>query len=157
MFEQIITSADPTTVVLITAVVVYVGKEIFMKKGDENKIISSVNDIGAKLDCKVNLIKHETTGALHNLENKINDKFTNHSDKFYNKISENWDKAEERFLTKEINKKQEERILSVEKAVSEIRSDVSEIRTDVSEIRPYLEQISMIFEMLQSHINNEKK
>lgn len=140
--------SNPYLTLLVIFIVYYVGEKLFLKKDDKDKIERDINNQSQKIDGGLSLTKQEFTGAIHNLELKTADKFADHSDKFNDKIGDIWEKAEQRFLTKEMNKKQEERIEMVEKAISEIRSDVSEMK-------PYLEQITMIYDMLQSHINKE--
>ena len=87
MFENLIANADPTAIILIVALIIYVGKEFYVKKSDQTKIEKDVSAVSSKSDNNIAIVRQETTGALHNLENKIGEKFTAHSDKFYEKIN----------------------------------------------------------------------
>lgn len=154
MFEQLITNADPSTVILIIVLIVYVGKEFFLKKSDQSKLEKDVSAVSSKTDTGMSNIRQETTGALHNLETKIGEKFTAHSDKFYEKIADTLDKVDQKYLSKEINKQQIERMNKFEERLENMECMLSEVKTtgDIN-----TSKLDSLVDMLESLSNKVDK
>ena len=154
MFEQLITNADPSTVILIIVLIVYVGKEFFIKKSDQTKLEKDISAASSKNDNGISCIRQETTGALHNLENKIGEKFTAHSDKFYEKIADTLDKVDQKYLSKEINKQQIERMNKFEERLENMEAMLSEVKTtgDIN-----TSKLDSLVDMLESLSNKVDK
>ena len=148
MFEQLITNADPSIVILIVILIVYVGDKIFPKKSEQTKIEKDITSISNKMDGGLSVVRQEFVGAMHNHELKNKDELAIILDKTRKEMCEIWDKVDSKYVSKEINRKQEERLELVEKAVSDIRADVSEMK-------PYLEKIDMLYDMLKDFINKK--
>ena len=154
MFEQLITNADPSTVILIVILIIYVGGRIFPKKSEQTKIEKDVSAVSSKSDSSISLVRQETTGALHNLETKIGEKFTAHSDKFYEKIADTLDKVDQKYLSKEINKQQIERMNKFEERLENMDCMLSEVKTtgDVN-----TSKLDSLVDMLESLSNKVDK
>ena len=154
MFENLVANADPSTVILIVALIVYVGKEFFLKKSDQTKLEKDVSAVSSKSDSSISLVRQETTGALHNLETKIGEKFTAHSDKFYEKIADTLDKVDQKYLSKEINKQQIERMNKFEERLENMECMLSEVKTtgDIN-----TSKLDSLVDMLESLSNKVDK
>lgn len=157
MFEQIITNADPSTVILIIVLIVYVGKEFFIKKSDQTKLEKDVSAVSSKSDNNISSVRQETTGALHNLENKIGEKFTAHSDKFYEKIADTLDKVDQKYLSKEINKQQIERMNKFEERLENMEHMLSEVKTTGDVNTSKLDSVVDMIEALSNKIDKINK
>ena len=154
MFEQLITNSDPYTVILIVILIIYVGDRIFPKKSEQTKIEKDVSAVSSKSDSSISLVRQETTGALHNLETKIGEKFTAHSDKFYEKIADTLDKVDQKYLSKEINKQQIERMNKFEERLENMECMLSEVKTtgDIN-----TSKLDSLVDMLESLSNKVDK
>ena len=154
MFENLVANADPSTVILIVALIVYVGKEFFLKKSDQTKLEKDVSAVSSKSDSSISLVRQETIGALHNLETKIGEKFTAHSDKFYEKIADTLDKVDQKYLSKEINKQQIERMNKFEERLENMECMLSEVKTtgDIN-----TSKLDSLVDMLESLSNKVDK
>ena len=157
MFEQLITNSDPATVILIVALIVYVGKEFFIKKSDQTKLEKDVSAVSSKSDNNISSVRQETTGALHNLENKIGEKFTTHSDKFYEKIADTLDKVDQKYLSKEINKQQIERMNKFEERLENMECMLSEVKTTGDVNTSKLDSVVDMIEALSNKIDKINK
>lgn len=155
MFEQVVANANPATVILVVALIVYIGKELYVKKSDQSKLEKDINCQSSKFDNNLNLTRQEFTGAINNLKLQNKDEFSAHSDKFYEKINNMFDKVEAKFVTKEINKLQEDRLRRQEEGLADIRKELSEIRSEVSDMKPYLEKIDVLVEMVTEFIGRK--
>lgn len=157
MFEQIVTNADPATVILIVILIIYVGDRIFPKKSEQTKIEKDVSALSSKNDSNISLVRQETTGALHNLENKIGEKFTAHSDKFYEKIADTLDKVDQKYLSKEINKQQIDRMNKFEERLENMECMLSEVKTTGDVNTSKLDSVVDMIESLSNKIDNINK
>lgn len=157
MFEQLITNADPSTVILIVALIAYVGKEFYVKKSDQSKLEKDVTAVSSKSDTGLSCIRQETTGALHNLETKIGEKFTAHSDKFYEKIADTLDKVDQKYLSKEINKQQIERMNKFEERLENMECMLSEVKTTGDVNTSKLDSLVDMIESLSNKIDKINK
>jgi hypothetical protein len=157
VFEQLITNADPSTVILIIVLIVYVGKEFFIKKSDQTKLEKDVSAVSSKSDNNIFSVRQETTGALHNLENKIGEKFTAHSDKFYEKIADTLDKVDQKYLSKEINKQQIERMNKFEERLENMEHMLSEVKTTGDVNTSKLDSVVDMIEALSNKIDKINK
>ena len=161
MFEQLITNADPSTVILIIVLIVYVGKEFFIKKSDQTKLEKDVSAVSSKTDTGISCIRQETTGALHNLETKIGEKFTAHSDKFYEKIADTLDKVEQKYMSKEIQKeiqqKQDNRMDKFEERLENMECMLSEVKTTGDVNTSKLDSVVDMIEALSNKIDKINK
>ena len=155
MFEQLIANADPASVILIVVLIIYVGKEVYVKKSDQSKLEKDINCQSSKFDNSLSLTRQEFTGAINNLKLQNKDEFSAHSDKFYEKIDSVLDKVDAKYVSKEINKIQEDRLKRQEESLSEIRKDLAEIRGEVSDMKPYLEKIDVLVEMVTEFIGRK--
>ena len=157
MFEQLITNADPSTVILIVILIIYVGKEFYVKKSDQSKLEKDVTAVSSKSDVGLSCIRQETTGALHNLETKIGEKFTAHSDKFYEKIADTLDKVDQKYLSKEINKQQIERMNKFEERLENMECMLSEVKTTGDVNTSKLDSLVDMIESLSNKIDKINK
>ena len=157
MFEQLITNADPSTVILIVILIIYVGDRIFPKKSDQSKLEKDVSAVSSKTDTGMSSIRQETTGALHNLETKIGEKFTAHSDKFYEKIADTLDKVDQKYLSKEINKQQIERMNKFEERLENMEHMLSEVKTTGDVNTSKLDSVVDMIEALSNKIDKINK
>lgn len=157
MYEQLMTNADPSTVILIVALIVYVGKEFYVKKSDQSKLEKDVTAVSSKSDTGLSCIRQETTGALHNLETKIGEKFTTHSDKFYEKIADTLDKVDQKYLSKEINKQQIERMNKFEERLENMECMLSEVKTTGDVNTSKLDSLVDMIESLSNKIDKINK
>jgi len=157
VFEQIVTNADPATVILIVILIIYVGDRIFPKKSEQTKIEKDVSALSSKNDSNISLVRQETTGALHNLENKIGEKFTAHSDKFYEKIADTLDKVDQKYLSKEINKQQIDRMNKFEERLENMECMLSEVKTTGDVNTSKLDSVVDMIEALSNKIDNINK
>ena len=157
MFEQLITNSDPSTVILIVILIIYVGDRIFPKKSEQTKIEKDVSAVSSKSDSSISLVRQETTGALHNLETKIGEKFTAHSDKFYEKIADTLDKVDQKYLSKEINKQQIERMNKFEERLENMECMLSEVKTTGDVITSKLDSLVDMIESLSNKIDKINK
>ena len=157
MFEQIVTNADPATVILIVILIIYVGDRIFPKKSEQTKIEKDVSSLSSKNDSNISLVRQETTGALHNLENKIGEKFTAHSDKFYEKIADTLDKVDQKYLSKEINKQQIDRMNKFEERLENMECMLSEVKTTGDVNTSKLDSVVDMIEALSNKIDKINK
>lgn len=157
MFEQLISNADPSTVILIVALIVYVGDRVFPKKSEQTKIEKDVSAVSSKSDSSISLVRQETTGALHNLETKIGEKFTLHSDKFYEKIADTLDKVDQKYLSKEINKQQIERMNKFEERLENMECILSEVKTTGDVNTSKLDSVVDMIEALSNKIDKINK
>ena len=153
MFEQLITNADPSTIILIVILIIYVGKEFYVKKSDQSKLEKDVTAVSSKSDVGLSCIRQETTGALHNLETKIGEKFTAHSDKFYEKIADTLDKVDQKYLSKEINKQQIERMNKFEERLENMECMLSEVKTTGDVNTSKLDSVVDMIEALSNKID----
>ena len=157
MFEQLITNSDPSTVILIVILIIYVGDRIFPKKSEQTKIEKDVSAVSSKSDSSISLVRQETTGALHNLETKIGEKFTAHSDKFYEKIADTLDKVDQKYLSKEINKQQIERMNKFEERLENMECMLSEVKTTGDINTSKLDSVVDMIESLSNKIDKINK
>ena len=161
MLKQLITNADPNTVILIVVLIIYVGKEFFLKKSDQTKLEKDVSALSSKNDNSIFSIRQETTGALHNLETKISEKFTTHSDKFYEKIADTLDKADQKYLSKEIQKeiqqKQDNRMDKFENRLENMECMLTEVKTTGDVNTSKLDSVVDMIEALSNKIDNINK
>ena len=157
MYENLVSNADPSTVILIVALIVYVGKEFFLKKSDQSKLEKDVSAVSSKTDTGMSNIRQETTGALHNLETKIGEKFTAHSDKFYEKIADTLDKVDQKYLSKEINKQQIERMNKFEERLENMEHMLSEVKTTGDVNTSKLDSVVDMIEALSNKIDKINK
>ena len=157
MFEQLITNADPSTVVLIVVLIVYVGKEFFLKKSDQTKLEKDVSAVSSKSDSSISLLRQELSGALHNLQLRTKDDFTAHSDKFYEKIADTLDKVDQKYLSKEINKQQVERMDKHENRLENIEHILSEVKTTGDVNTSKLDSVVDMIEALSNKIDKINK
>ena len=157
MYENLVSNADPSTVILIVALIVYVGKEFFLKKSDQSKLEKDVSAVSSKTDTGMSNIRQETTGALHNLETKIGEKFTAHSDKFYEKIADTLDKVDQKYLSKEINKQQIERMNKFEERLENMECMLSEVKTTGDVNTSKLDSVVDMIEALSNKIDKINK
>ncbi len=157
MFEQLVTNADPSTVILIVILIIYIGDRIFPKKSEQTKIEKDVSAVSSKSDNSIALVRQETTGALHNLETKIGEKFTAHSDKFYEKIADTLDKVDQKYLSKEINKQQIERMNKFEERLENMECMLSEVKTTGDVNTSKLDSVVDMIEALSSKIDKISK
>lgn len=157
MFEQLIANADPATVILVVVLIVYVGKEFYVKKSDQNKIEKDVSAVSSKSDSNISLVRQETTGALHNLETKIGEKFTAHSDKFYEKIADTLDKVDQKYIAKEmakeVQKKQDDRMDKFENRLENMEVMLSEVKTTGDINTSKLDSVVDMIESLSNKID----
>ena len=119
---------NPLLTILIVVIIAYVGKYLFTSKDDEKKIEKDINAISSKLDCMISNIEQKFTGALHNLELKTADRFTDHSEKFFEKMDGMWDKTDTKYVSKELDRQKEERIDRLEKEVISMRNTLEEVK-----------------------------
>lgn len=157
MFENLIANADSTTIILIVALIIYVGKELYVKKSDQTKLEKDVSAVSSKNDNGISCVRQETTGALHNLENKIGEKFTAHSDKFYEKIADTLDKVDQKYLSKEINKQQIERMNKFEERLENMECMLSEVKTTGDVNTSKLDSVVDMIEALSNKIDKINK
>lgn len=157
MFEQLITNSDPSTVILIVVLIIYVGDRVFPKKSEQTKIEKDVSAVSSKSDSNISLVRQETTGALHNLETKIGEKFTAHSDKFYEKIADTLDKVDQKYLSKEINKQQIERMNKFEERLENMECMLSEVKTTGDVNTSKLDSLVDMIETLSNKIDKINK
>ena len=157
MSENLVANADPSTVILIVALIVYVGKEFFLKKSDQTKLEKDVSAVSSKADNGMSNIRQETTGALHNLETKIGEKFTAHSEKFYEKIADTLDKVDQKYLSKEINKQQIERMNKFEERLENMEAMLSEVKTTGDINTSKLDSVVDMIEALSNKIDKINK
>ena len=161
MYEQLIANADPATVILIVALIAYVGKEFYVKKSDQSKIEKDVSAVSSKSDSNISLVRQETTGALHNLETKIGEKITLHSDKFYEKIADTLDKVDQKYMSKEIQKeiqqKQDNRMDKFESRLENMECMILEVKTTGDVNTSKLDSVKDILEDLSNKIDKINK
>ena len=161
MFEQLITNSDPYTVILIVILIIYVGDRIFPKKSEQTKIEKDVCAVSSKSDSSISLIRQETTGALHNLETKIGEKFTAHSDKFYEKIADTLDRVDQKYMSKEIQKeiqqKQDNRMDKFESRLENMEIILSEVKTTGDINTSKLDNVVDMLESLSNKVDKINK
>ncbi len=157
MFEQLVTNADPSTVILIVILIIYVGDRIFPKKSEQTKIEKDVSAVSSKSDNSIALVRQETTGALHNLETKIGEKITLHSDKFYEKIADTLEKVDQKYLSKEMNKQQIERMNKFEERLENMECMLSEVKTTGDINTSKLDSVVDMIEDLSNKIDKINK
>ena len=161
MFENLIANADSTTIILIVALIIYVGKELYVKKSDQSKIEKDISAISSRGDNSISLIRQETTGALHNLETKIGERFTAHSDKFYEKIVDTLDKVDQKYMSKEIQKeiqqKQDNRMDKFESRLENMESLLSEVKITGDVNTSKLDSVVDMIEALSNKVDKINK
>ena len=161
MFENLIANADSTTIILIVALIIYVGKELYVKKSDQSKIEKDISAISSRGDNSISLIRQETTGALHNLETKIGEKFTAHSDKFYEKIADTLDRVDQKYMSKEIQKeiqqKQDNRMDKFESRLENMESLLSEVKITGDVNTSKLDSVVDMIEALSNKVDKINK
>lgn len=161
MFENLIANADSNTIILIVALIIYVGKELYVKKSDQSKIEKDISAISSRGDNSISLIRQETTGALHNLETKIGEKFTAHSDKFYEKIADTLDRVDQKYMSKEIQKeiqqKQDNRMDKFESRLENMESLLSEVKITGDVNTSKLDSVVDMIEALSNKVDKINK
>ena len=149
--------SNPYITILIIIIVIFVGKELFLKKDEKEKIEKDISLISSKSDGCISSVRQETTGALHNLENKIGEKFTAHSDKFYEKIADTLDKVDQKYLSKEINKQQIDRMNKFEERLENMECMLSEVKTTGDVNTSKLDSVVDMIEALSNKIDKINK
>lgn len=121
--------SNPYLTILIVVVMYVVGKELFLKKDEKEKIEKDVNAVSSKTDSGLNIIRQEFTGALHNHELRNKDEFAINLDKTRKEINEIWDKIDVKYVSKEVQKQQEERMNKFEHRLDNIECMLSDVKT----------------------------
>ena len=148
---------NPYLTLLIICVIYIVGDKLFLKKDEKARLEKDVSAVSSKNDSGISLIRQETTGALHNLETKIGERFTAHSDKFYEKIADTLDKVDQKYLSKEINKQQIERMNKFEERLESMESMLSEVKTTGDINTSKLDSVVDMIGSLSDKIDNINK
>ena len=121
--------SNPALTILVIVVIYIVGKELFLRKDDKEKIEKDINAVSIKTDSGLNIIRQEFTGALHNHELRNKDEFAINLDKTRKEINEIWDKIDAKYVSKEVQKQQEERMNKFEHRLDNIECMLSEVKT----------------------------
>ena len=121
--------SNPALTILVIVVIYIVGKELFLRKDEKEKIEKDINAVSIKTDSGLNIIRQEFTGALHNHELRNKDEFAINLDKTRKEINEIWDKIDAKYVSKEVQKQQEERMNKFEHRLDNIECMLSEVKT----------------------------
>ena len=121
--------SNPALTISIIVIIYIIGKELFLRKDEKEKIEKDVNAVSSKTDSGLNIVRQEFTGALHNHELRNKDEFAINLDKTRKEINDMWDKIDAKYVSKEIQKQQEERMNKFECRLDNIECMLSEVKT----------------------------
>ena len=121
--------SNPYLTILIIVILYIVGKELFLRKDEKEKIEKDVSAVSSKTDSGLNIVRQEFIGALHNHELRNKDEFAINLDKTRKEINDMWDKIDIKYVSKEVQKQQEERMNKFEHRLDNIESMLSEVKT----------------------------